>query len=68
MRSLRTHGGLPAKSGTSILEAALGTPLIMDDKTINLWRQIEGARRVGKRGKLERSTAPSPKETGRRSA
>jgi hypothetical protein len=21
----------------------------MDDKTINLWRQIEGARRVGKR-------------------
>lgn len=21
----------------------------MDDKTINLWRQIEGARRIGKR-------------------
>jgi hypothetical protein len=38
----------------------------MDDKSINLWRQIEGARRVGKRRKLAGSSAPSPKETGSR--
>jgi hypothetical protein len=31
----------------------------MDDKTINLWRQIEGARRVGKRAAgRARSSAP----------
>ena len=29
----------------------------MDDKSINLWRQIEGARRVGKRKARERSSA-----------
>ncbi|HWC55741.1 MAG TPA: hypothetical protein VG434_02095 [Sphingomicrobium sp.] len=27
----------------------------MDDKTINLWRQIEGARRIGKRQVAGRS-------------
>jgi hypothetical protein len=26
----------------------------MDDKTLNLWRQIEGARRVGKRSSFAR--------------
>ena len=26
----------------------------MDDKTLNLWRQIEGARRAGKRQALDR--------------
>jgi hypothetical protein len=26
----------------------------MDDKTLNLWRQIEGARRVGKRQAVHR--------------
>jgi len=33
----------------------------MDDKTINLWRQIEGARRVGKRqvvGRVKPATLP----------
>jgi len=36
----------------------------MDDKTINLWRQIEGARRVGKRqaGRAQ-CTAPPPRPT-----
>ena len=28
---------------------AFRTPTAMDDKTLNLWRQIEGARRTGKR-------------------
>jgi hypothetical protein len=32
----------------------------MDDKTINLWRQIEGARRVGKRQAIDRGRGPSP--------
>jgi hypothetical protein len=27
----------------------------MDDKTLNLWRQIEGARRVGKRAGTARA-------------
>jgi hypothetical protein len=33
----------------------------MDDKTINLWRQIEGARRVGKRqvGRPRPAAAPA---------
>jgi hypothetical protein len=26
----------------------------MDDKSINLWRQIEGARRVGRRHAIDR--------------
>jgi hypothetical protein len=35
-------------------------PADMDDKTINLWRQIEGARRVAKRqAGRTRSSAPS---------
>lgn len=36
-------------------------PADMDDKTINLWRQIEGARRIGKRqaGRV-RPSAPRP--------
>jgi hypothetical protein len=34
-------------------------PADMDDKTINLWRQIEGARRVAKRqAGRARSSAP----------
>jgi len=32
----------------------------MDDKTINLWRQIEGARRVGKRSALLRGRPVQP--------
>ena len=36
-------------------------PADMDDKTINLWRQIEGARRVGKRQPgRSRPAAPRP--------
>jgi hypothetical protein len=34
----------------------------MDDKTLNLWRQIEGARRVGKRqaiGRTRRGVEPA---------
>jgi hypothetical protein len=31
----------------------------MDDKTLNLWRQIEGARRIGKRQALGR-VRPGP--------
>jgi hypothetical protein len=31
----------------------------MDDKTLNLWRQIEGARRVGKRQAVHRGK-PAP--------
>ena len=33
----------------------------MDDKTINLWKQIEGARRVGKRQARERSIPAAPR-------
>lgn len=29
----------------------------MDDKTLNLWRQIEGARRIGKRQAVQRGKA-----------
>jgi len=37
----------------------------MDDKTLNLWRQIEGARRVGKRRAVERTSPPgSPGRQG----
>ena len=32
----------------------------MDDKTLNLWRQIEGARRVGKRQAVERTVPAEP--------
>jgi hypothetical protein len=32
----------------------------MDDKTLNLWRQIEGARRIGKRQAIARSDALRP--------
>lgn len=32
----------------------------MDDKTLNLWRQIEGARRVGKRQAIERTPPGGP--------
>jgi len=32
----------------------------MDDKTLNLWRQIEGARRIGKRRAIAGSDAPRP--------
>jgi hypothetical protein len=34
----------------------------MDDKTLNLWRQIEGARRVGKRrvGRDRPAAIPGP--------
>jgi hypothetical protein len=33
----------------------------MDDKTINLWKQIEGARRVGKRRARERAISAAPR-------
>jgi hypothetical protein len=33
----------------------------MDDKSINLWKQIEGARRVGKRRARGRATPPGPR-------
>lgn len=33
---------------------AFRTPTAMDDKTLNLWRQIEGARRTGKRQAVQR--------------
>ncbi|MGE5563414.1 MAG: hypothetical protein ACM3ZV_08895 [Bacillota bacterium] len=39
----------------------------MDDKTLNLWRQIEGARRVGRRQALDRArpgAAPPPAAQG----
>jgi hypothetical protein len=32
----------------------------MDDKTLNLWRQIEGARRIGKRQTIERTAPGGP--------
>jgi hypothetical protein len=32
----------------------------MDDKTINLWRQIEGARRIGKRKAIDRARPGTP--------
>jgi hypothetical protein len=32
----------------------------MDDKTLNLWRQIEGARRVGKRSALSHGRPAQP--------
>lgn len=41
-------GGTGKAVGTSVAEPTFGSPH-MDDKTLNLWRQIEGARRVGKR-------------------
>jgi len=33
----------------------------MDDKTLNLWRQIEGARRIGRReaGRVRPGASPS---------
>jgi len=39
----------------------VSVPADMDDKTINLWRQIEGARRVGKRqvGRPRPAAAPA---------
>jgi len=40
-------------------------PETMDEKSLNLWRQIEGARRVGKRLAVVRPRpAPGPGETG----
>lgn len=38
----------------------------MDDKSINLWRQIEGARRVGKRqvGRVRPTAAPTRPAAG----
>jgi hypothetical protein len=39
----------------------------MDDKTLNLWRQIEGARRVGKRSAMSRArpaATPAPPAGG----
>jgi hypothetical protein len=32
----------------------------MDDKSLNLWRQIEGARRIGKRSPLSRARPGHP--------
>jgi hypothetical protein len=32
----------------------------MDDKTLNLWRQIEGSRRVGKRQAVPRAKPAAP--------
>lgn len=36
----------------------------MDDKSLNLWRQIEGARRVGKRQAMPRMRPPVPARGG----
>jgi len=47
-------------NGTSVGQPTFRWP-IMDDKTINLWKQIEGARRVGKRRARERATPGAPR-------
>ena len=49
-----SHLWLVAAVGTYVGKATFGCPRsIMDDKTINLWRQIENGRRRGtKRGLL----------------
>jgi len=40
-------------------------PETMDEKSINLWRQIEGARRIGKRTAIGRARpAPPPGRQG----
>jgi hypothetical protein len=40
-------------------------PETMDEKSLNLWRQIEGARRIGKRTAVGRSTpGPPPARRG----
>lgn len=42
-------------------------PETMDEKSLNLWRQIEGARRVGKRmavGRAPPMAPPGRRETG----
>jgi hypothetical protein len=37
----------------------------MDEKSINLWRQIEGARRIGKRTAIARERpGPAPARQG----
>ena len=36
----------------------------MDDKSLNLWRQIEGARRVGKRQAMSRPRPQSAPQRG----
>jgi hypothetical protein len=36
----------------------------MDDKSLNLWRQIEGARRIGKRQAMRRPRPQSAPQRG----
>jgi hypothetical protein len=42
------------RSGTSVARPTFSAPTV-DDKTLNLWRQIEGARRSGRRQAVPRA-------------